>query len=182
MSTERKNTVAEGAVAYSAESRGLDWGESAAFERIFLALRRQGLGECAARLAYLRSTEDMEEDDAPLSLESARGFVNFINDFQDLGKKPMLGLAPNGELTVEWRIADDKHLGVWPLDSGHVYFAFIGPSEKPGERFRLSGKDTIAKVIDILREHGVDQWGDACPALLLSRATTPPASTAARWR
>ena len=160
MSTERKNTVAEGAVAYSAESRGLDWGESAAFERIFLALRRQGLGECAARLAYLRSTEDMEEDDAPLSLESARGFVNFMNGFPDLGE-PLLGLFSGGTLSAGWRIADNKHLLVEPLDGKNAAFALIGPSHRPDEKLRLSGKGAIAKVIDILREHGVDKWGDA---------------------
>jgi len=159
MSTEPKNadSVAEGAaVAYSA-ARG--WGQAAGFEAVLRALRRQGLGACAERLAYLRSPEDMEDDEAPLSLESARGFANFVSDFQDLGKRPMLGLAPSGELSVEWRIAADKHLGVWPLDGGHVAFAFIGPSDKPGgKRIRRSGKGAIAEVINILREHGVDQW------------------------
>jgi len=158
MSTEPKHTdtVNEVAVAYSVEPRS--WGQAADFADICRALRRQGLGACAARLAYLRSPEDMEDDESPLSLESARGFVNFVSDFQDLGKRPMLGLAPSGDLSVEWRLAADKHLGIWPLDGGHVAFAFIGPSSKSGEKFRLSGKGTIAEVINILREHGVDQW------------------------
>jgi len=158
MSAEPKNSdgVAEVAVAYSVEPR--NWGAPAAFEDILRALRRQGLGACAARLAYLRSPDDMEDDDAPLSLESARGFVNFINDFHDLGDRPMLGLAPSGALSVEWRIAADKHLGIWPLDGRHVAFAFIAPADKPGERFRLSGKGTIAEVIDTLQREGVERW------------------------
>jgi len=166
MPSEPKNTadtIAENsAVAYFAERP--DWVDATTFDGLFRSLKRRGFGACAERLAYLHSPEDMEDDEAPLSLESVRGFVNFINDFQDLGKKPMLGLAPNGELTVEWRIADDKHLGVWPLDSGHVAFAFIGPSDKPGERVRLSGKDTIAEIIHTLREHGVGKWGNFCSA------------------
>jgi len=132
--------------------------ELASFDDLMVALQTKGFNESAARLAYLHSSEDMEEGDAPLSLESVRGFVNFINDFQDLGREPLLGLAPSGDLSVEWRIADNKHLGVWPLDSGYVHFAFIGPSGKLGERAHLSGEGTIAKVISILREHGVDQW------------------------
>ncbi|MCY4245247.1 MAG: hypothetical protein OXU41_08740 [Gammaproteobacteria bacterium] len=159
MSTERKNTVAEqAALAYSAEPRDLD--ESAAFEEIFLSLRHQGLGECAECLAYLRSTEDMEEDDAPLSLESARGFVKFMKDFPDLGE-PLLGLFSGGTLSAGWRVADNKHLLVEPLDGKNAAFAFIGPSDQPGEKSRLNGRGTIAEIIHTLREHGVDKWRDA---------------------
>lgn len=132
--------------------------ESASLEDLMDTLQMMDFNESVARLAYLCSTEDMEDGDVPLSLESVRGFVKFICDFQDLGREPLLGLAPSGDLSVEWRIADNKHLGVWPLDSGHVHFAFIGPSGKLGERAHLSGEGTIAKVISILREHGVDQW------------------------
>jgi len=156
MSTESKNTVAENvAVAYSAKAR--NWGEPA-FDELLSSLKRRGFGACAARLAYLHSVEDMEDDDAPLSLESARGCVNFVTGFSELGDTALLGLASSGALSVEWRIADDKHLGIWPLDGGHVAFAFTAPAEKPGEPLRLSGEGTIAKVIGILRQHGVDQW------------------------
>jgi len=135
--------------------------ESTSFEGLMFALKAKGFNESAVRLAYLYSTEDMEDGDVPLSLEFARGFVNFICNFQDLGKKPLLGLAPSGELSVEWRIDDNKHLGIWPLDGEHVEFAFIGPSNKPGERFQRSGEGTIAEVVDILREHGIDKWDRA---------------------
>jgi len=160
MSTEPKNagTVAEGAAAYSAKAQ--EWNEAAAFESIFRSLSRQGLGACAARLAYLHSTEDMEDDDAPLSLESARGFVEFMNGFPDLGE-PLLGLFAGGTLSAGWRIADDKHLLVEPLDGKNAAFALIGPSRLPGEVFRANGNGTIAEVIHALRKHGVDKWSSA---------------------
>lgn len=159
MPTERKNTVAEGvAVAYSANAR--NWGDAADFENLLRALRRQGLGACAARLKYLHSSEDMEDDDAPLSLESARGFVEFMEGFPDLGE-PMLGVFAGGTLSAGWRIADNKHLLVESLDGSHAAFALIGPAARPGEEFRANGDGTIKEVIHALRAHGVDKWVDA---------------------
>jgi len=160
MPTEHKNTVdsvAEGvAVAYSAERR--DGDESAAFEDIFLSLKRRGFGACAARLVDLRFADDLEEGDAPLSLESARGFVKLMCNFQKLGE-PMIGVFPRGTLAVEWRIADDKHLLVQPLDGERASFAFIGPADgESGNRYRLNGRGAIAKVIDTLQREGVDRW------------------------
>lgn len=158
MPTERKNTVEDAAVANRAESRDMD--EAAAFEKIFRSLKQRGFGECVERLAYLRSTEDMEDDETPLLLESAKGFVELMNGFPYLGK-PLLGLFWGGTLSVEWRIADNKHLAVEPLDGKNASFAFIGPSDQPDELFRLNGKGTIAEVISVLRAHGVDKWSDA---------------------
>lgn len=134
--------------------------ELASFEELMDALQMMGFNESAARLAYLRSTEDMEEGDAPLSLESARGFVEFMNGFPDLGE-PLLGLFSGGTLSAGWRIADDKHLLVEPLDGENASFALIGPSQLPGEKFRLNGKGSIAEIIHTLRDHGVDKWSDA---------------------
>jgi len=157
MPTEPKSTVAENAVDYSAKAR--NWGEPA-FDELLSSLKRRGFGACAARLAYLHSVEDMEDDDAPLSLESARGFVEFMHGFPDLGE-PLLGLFAGGTLSAGWRIADDKHLLVEPLDGKNAAFALIGPAEQPGKNFRANGSGTIAEVIHTLREHGVDKWGYA---------------------
>lgn len=159
MSTEHKNIVEEeNAFAYSAESR--DWNESAIFDDLLRSLKRRGFGACAARLVDLRFADDIEEGDEPLSLESARGFVKLMCNFQKLGE-PMLGIFPRGTLAVEWRIADDKHLLVQPLDGERATFAFIGPADgDSGSRYRLNGRGAIAKVIDTLQREGVDRWAD----------------------
>lgn len=157
MSTERKNTIDEGtAVAYSAGRR--DWDESAAFEELFSSLRRHGFGASAECLVDLRFANDFEEGDEPLSFESVRGFVKLMDVFQDLGE-PMLGRFSAGTLSVEWRIADDKHLLVEPLDGDNASFALIGPSLNPGaDRFHLNGRGKISDVVEALRNHQVDKW------------------------
>ena len=70
----------------------------------------------------------------------------------------MLGLFSEGTLSVEWRIADDKHLLIEPLDDKNASFAFIGPTNKPEEKFRLNGRGAIEEVIATLRKYGVDEW------------------------
>jgi len=158
MSTEMKNsdTVADvAAVAYSVAPR--NWG-AAGFDELLSSLRSRGFGKSAARLVDLRFADDLEEGDEPLSLESARGFVNLMRGFQRLGE-PRIGIFPRGTLAVEWRIADDKHLLVQPLDGERATFAFIGPaSGESGGRYRLNGRGSIAKVIDTLQREGVEQW------------------------
>lgn len=131
--------------------------EPSSFEEVVTFLDYQGFDKCAERLIYLHSADDLEEGDEPLTLESAQGFIHLIRDFKDLGE-PLLGLFSEGTLSVEWRIADDKHLLIEPLDSENASFAFIGPSTMQGNKFRLNGRGTIADVINTLRIHGVNQW------------------------
>lgn len=128
-----------------------------AAKKMIASLKHQGFSKCAERLAYLQSADDLEKDDKPLSPESVQGFVKLVGAFRDLGE-PLLGLFSEGTLSVEWRIADDKHLLIEPLDSEHASFAFIGPSIRQGNKFRLNGRGTIADIISTLRVHGVNQW------------------------
>lgn len=120
-------------------------------------LKNIGLVKSANRISYLRSTDDMEEGDQPLTAESVMGFVGLMRRFGDLGE-PMLGIFSQGTLAAEWHIADDKHLMIEPLDDKNASFAFIGPANKPGEKFRLNGRGSIEEVIDALRSRGVDRW------------------------
>lgn len=159
MPTEHKHTVAEEtSAAYSAGQRNLD--EAAAFDKLFRSLRRRGFGACAEYIAYLRSNDDMGANDAPLSLESARGFVKFMSNFSNLGE-PLLGLFSGGTLSAEWRIADNKHLLVESLDGENAAFALIGPPSRPGEKFRANGNGTIAEVVHTLRKRGIDKRREA---------------------
>ena len=127
------------------------------FEKVIEYLALCGFAESANYIAYLRSTDDLEEGDKPLTLESAMGFVTLMQNFSDLGE-PMIGLFSEGTISAEWRIADDKHLLIEPLDGNKASFAFIGPSDDPGEKFRLNGRGTITEIIGTLRKHDVHQW------------------------
>ena len=120
-------------------------------------LKNIGLVKSANRIGYLRSTDDLEEGDQPLTAESVMGFVELMYRFRDLGE-PLLGFFSEGILSAEWRIADDKHLMIEPLDDKNASFAFIGPTNKPGEKFRLNGRGSIEEVIGTLRKCGVDRW------------------------
>jgi len=132
--------------------------ELTSFEELMIALRVRGFNESAEEIEGLRSTDDMEPGDEPLSFESVRGFVKLMDAFQDLGE-PMLGRFSAGTLSVEWRIADDKHLLVEPLDGDYASFALIGPSLTAGaDRFRLNGRGKIADVVATLRNNQVDKW------------------------
>lgn len=152
MSSEPKNTVAEGAVTHS--------DESAVFNDLLRSLKRRGFSACAERLVELWCADDIDEYNEPLALESVRGFVKLMDVFQDLGE-PMLGRCLAGTLSVEWRIANDKHLLVEALNGDEASFMLIGSPGRPGEEFHANGSDTIAEVVHALRKHGIDEWCDA---------------------
>ncbi len=127
-------------------------------EEIIEHIDRLGYPECSERIDFLNNTDNIEEGELPLSLESAKGFLLFFTQFNVLGE-PVLGLFPKGTLSVGWRLADNKHLLVEPLDSQNASFALIGPSyNNPNEKFRLNGRGKIPEVIKTLRKQGVDQW------------------------
>ena len=130
------------------------------FGNIQTSLKNMGLSKSAERIKYLRSPGVVEDEDEPLSLESAQGFVKLVEDFPDLGE-PSLGLFSQGTLSVEWRIADDKHLLVEPFDNERACFAFIGPSAEQGKRLRLNGRGSIVDIISTLRNEGVGKWKTA---------------------
>lgn len=132
--------------------------ELTSFDGVIATLKRSNLNESAESINELLSTDDLDPSDKPLSLESVQGFINLLNIFQDLGE-PMLGRFSEGTLSVEWRIADDKHLLIEPLNGGDASFALIGPSPtRGGNRIRLNGRGKIADVVDTLRKNGVDEW------------------------
>lgn len=123
-------------------------------------LKYLGYSNCAEDICWFHDDNDLEEGEQPLNPESAKGFLSFITQFGDLGE-PMLGPFPEGTLSVEWRIADNKHLLVEPLDSKNACFALIGPSDSldsPDGKFRLNGRGTIKDVIKTLRKYEVDRW------------------------
>lgn len=117
---------------------------------------------CAERIRYLRDSDDIEEGEQPLNPESVKGFEAFITKFNFLGRPTTMGLFSQGTLSVEWRIADNKHLLVEPLDSKNACFALIAPSDDPEDskdgRSRLNGKQTIKEVIQTLQDKKVDRW------------------------
>ncbi|QMU55837.1 MAG: hypothetical protein GKS04_01355 [Candidatus Mycalebacterium zealandia] len=125
---------------------------------IVQALNSLGYSKNAERLLFLHNYDVSEEEDQkPLSLKSAQGFLSFIAGFQYLGE-PGLGLFSEGTLSVGWRIADNKHLLVEPLNDGNFSYALIGPSVIPSNKSRHNGRGTKDDVIIALRGLDVHKW------------------------
>jgi len=135
-----------------------DLNRTDSIEEIIEHINRLGYPGCSERISFLNNTDDIEEGELPLCLESAKGFLLFFTQFNVLGE-PDLGLFPEGTLSVEWRLADNKHLLVEPLDSQNASFALIGPSnDNPDGKFCLNDRGKIADVIKILKRQGIDRW------------------------
>lgn len=129
-------------------------------KRIAEDLKYLGYSNCAEDICWFHDDNDLEEGEQPLNPESAKGFLSFITQFGDLGE-PMLGPFPEGTLSVEWRIADNKHLLVEPLDSKNACFALIAPSDSldsPDGKLYLNGRGTIKDIIKTLRKYEVGRW------------------------
>lgn len=130
------------------------------FVIIINRLKSLGFSKSAERLSFLHNYDVSEEDKDPLSLESAQGFLSFITRFSYL-KEPKLGLFSGGTLSVSWKIADNKHLLVEPLDDKNASYAFIGPSSSTyDKKFRQNGRGAISDVVSALESLDVDKWRD----------------------
>ena len=121
-------------------------------------LKNNGLKESAERIEELHNLEDLEDGEQPLLLESAQGFCDFILEFRKLGE-PILGVFPQGTLSAGWRLADNRHLLIEFLERNLISFAMIGPDNKERDKkFRLNGRASREKVLNILSETGVTEW------------------------
>lgn len=130
-------------------------------QRIVNDINDLGYEECAKAILLLNEIEDLEEGDLPLQIESVRGLLSLFQKFKELKNlgEPVLGLFPEGTLSVGWRIADNKHLLVEPLDSDNVCFAMIAPSDdSPDGKTRLSDKGRIKDIVETLRGLKVNEW------------------------
>ncbi len=127
------------------------------FSHVILSLN-SNFKESAERIDVLRKIEDLEDGENPLSVESAQGFSNFIPKFTNLGE-PLLGLFPEGTLSAEWRVADDKHFLIEFIDNHTISFAMIVPDTNAQDgKFRLNGRGSQEAGLQALKKNGVTQW------------------------
>ena len=86
-------------------------------------LRGWGRADLAERLAYLASDEDLDEGDAPATLESALGFLSFFGAVESDDGKVDLGTSWNGEICADWRFPDSRIVALWFIDREQVRYA-----------------------------------------------------------
>jgi len=85
-------------------------------------LRAWGYPELAERLAYLASEADLDDGDAPATLESARGLLAFFGAVESADGKVDLGTSWDGTICADWRFPDDRIVAVWFVDHKQVRY------------------------------------------------------------
>ena len=85
-------------------------------------LRGWGRSDLADRIAYFASDEDLDDGDAPVTLESALGFLALFGAVDSEGKVE-LACSPEGWISAEWYFDDARTATVRLLDYHRVMFA-----------------------------------------------------------
>lgn len=103
---------------------------------ICAALNQQGYPVLSLRIAYLASNEDLENEESPMTLESALGFWEFFQAIESEGKVD-LACSPEGCVSAVWRFPCDKRRAcLWFLDSQRVRFI---ATDSDGNFIRIAG-------------------------------------------
>ena len=126
-------------------------------EDISHILRFWGEEKLARRIIYFASEEDLEDDDVPLTPESARGFFLFFGLVKSEGDVS-LTCSPEGRLCASWKFADKREATLWFLDDNRVMFA---ATNSDGDFIELSDGNEIGeswKVMTKLIDAGLLTW------------------------
>ena len=127
-------------------------------EDICAAFSSSGHPDLAQRIAYFASDEDLEEGDVPVTLESALGFWEFLNQVESQGKLD-IACSPEGCMSAVWRFsADERRACVWFLDSQRVRFT---ATDAAGNFIRIADdgdKHSPEAVMEKLVQSGLFTW------------------------
>ena len=118
--------------------------------------------ELARRIAYLASQEDLEEGEAPVTLESALGFWEFFRLVESEGKVD-LACSPEGCISAVWRFPDERRACVWFLNSGKVRVAAMNGQGRFIDTEEGSDADSGKAVAEKLVEAGLLAWRSEVP-------------------
>ena len=124
---------------------------------ICAALEKQGHPDLAQRIAYFASDEDLEEGDAPVTLESALGFWEFFSAVESEGQL-VTGCSEEGHICADWKFDDHRLVAIWFLDAEKVRFA---ASYAPGKWVEIDGGGEVGSRIEVterLVEAGLFTW------------------------
>ena len=112
----------------------------------------------ARRIAYFASDEDLEEGEAPVTLESVMGFWEFFNQVESQGKLD-LACSPEGCMSAVWRFPDDERRAcVWFFGDNRVTFS---ATDAAGNFIRIAddgGRHTPNAVMEKLVQSGLLTW------------------------
>ena len=86
-------------------------------------LRAWGRPDLADRIAYFASDADLDDGEAPVTLDSALGFLAVFGAVTSADGKIDLGCSPEGWLCAVWRFPDLRRVSLWFMDSDTVMYA-----------------------------------------------------------
>lgn len=118
--------------------------------------------ELAVRLNFLYEVvnEDPDEDldEVPISIESLRNFISFLQNATNL-KYPNVVLTPSNEIRAQWRTAANRHFAVVFLPTEEARFVIFTPNPKDPDKIdRLSGITSVDSLMETIRPHRVLEW------------------------
>ncbi len=113
----------------------------------------------ANRLEYLLEASTKEgEDQSPLSSDSLRCFINFIQKETNLAE-PGLVLSFSGNIRAEWRRSRKEHFAAEFLPNGQVrYVVFSYDKEHPSRVDRVTGLVSVGSLMKKVEPFRVLSW------------------------
>ena len=141
---------------------------------ICAALTQQGHPDLAQRIAYFASNEDLEEGDAPVTLESALGFWEFFSAVES-DTRVELGCTEDGMICASWRFEDPRLTAIWFLGEDKVRFAAMYAKGQWVDSDSGGDACTLAELVPKLVEVGLFSWRPKHPVSRnLNPGTTLP--------
>jgi hypothetical protein len=114
--------------------------------------------ELANRLYYLHDIVNEDPDEIPISIESLRNFISFLQDTSNL-KNPSVVITPSGEIRAQWRTAPNRHFAAAFLPSGDARFVIFKPNPKDPDKIdRFSGITSTDALMETVQPHGILEW------------------------
>jgi len=114
--------------------------------------------ELADRLNFLNEAVNEDPDEVPISIESWRNFISFLQNTTNL-KYPNIVLTPSNEISAQWRTAPNRHFAVVFLPTGEARFVIFTPNPKDPDKIdRFSGITSVDSLIERIRPYKILEW------------------------
>lgn len=110
------------------------------------------------RLSLLHEIVCEDPDEDPISFESLRSFIGFLQNTPDL-RAPDIVLTPSNEIRAQWRTAPNRHFAVIFMPNGDARYVIFTPNHRDPDRIdRLSGITSVDSLMETARPHKVLDW------------------------
>jgi len=114
--------------------------------------------ELAIRLNFLYEAVNEDPDEVPISTESLRNFISFLQNTTNL-KCPDVALTPSNEIRAQWRTAPNRHFAVVFLPTGEARFVIFTPNPKDPDKIdRFSGITSVDSLMETVQPHRILEW------------------------